>query len=119
MDYYGPAVPIGGGALSGKIIGHIDRLAAYASRDAAVLAVKSGAKECLVRLSYSPLIPEPLDVNYVMSGKGIKKTKEFFNYYRMLERYNLKKVSFRLAQGNHFYDLNLKWNKGECYENLK
>jgi len=122
MDYYGPAVPIGGGALSGKIIGHIDRLAAYASRDAAVSAVKAGAKECLVRLSYSPLIPEPLDVNYVISGKSIKKikkTREFFNYYRMIERYNLKKVSFRIAQGNHFYDLNLKWNKGECYENLK
>ncbi len=31
MDYYGPRVPIGGGALSGKDLTHIDRAAAYAA----------------------------------------------------------------------------------------
>ena len=30
MDYYGPRVPIGGGALSGKDLSHIDRAGAYA-----------------------------------------------------------------------------------------
>jgi S-adenosylmethionine synthetase len=28
VDYYGPMVPIGGGALSGKDLAHIDRAAA-------------------------------------------------------------------------------------------
>ncbi|MDP6040577.1 MAG: methionine adenosyltransferase domain-containing protein, partial [Candidatus Latescibacteria bacterium] len=39
MDYYGPRIPIGGGALSGKDFSHIDRAGAYAARYAAVKAV--------------------------------------------------------------------------------
>ena len=33
VDYYGPRVAIGGGALAGKDFSHIDRAAAYAARD--------------------------------------------------------------------------------------
>ena len=33
MDFYGPRVPIGGGALSGKHLIHIDRIGAYAARE--------------------------------------------------------------------------------------
>ena len=54
MDFYGPRVPIGGGALSGKHLTRIDRIGAYAAREAAVRAVRSGANECLVRLAYAP-----------------------------------------------------------------
>jgi hypothetical protein len=36
MDYYGPRIPIGGGALSGKDLAHIDRAGAYAARRAAL-----------------------------------------------------------------------------------
>ena len=42
IDFYGPRVPIGGGALSGKHLSHIDRIGACAARDAAVRAVQSG-----------------------------------------------------------------------------
>ena len=42
MDYYGPRVPIGGGALSGKDLSHIDRAGAYAARRACVEAVRAG-----------------------------------------------------------------------------
>ena len=48
MDFYGPRIPIGGGALSGKDLSHIDRAASYAARHAAMLAVQSGAHECFV-----------------------------------------------------------------------
>ena len=48
MDYYGPRVPIGGGALSGKDLSHIDRAGAYAARHAALHAVRTGAGECRV-----------------------------------------------------------------------
>ena len=37
IDFYGPRIPLGGGALSGKHISHIDRTGAYAARDAAVI----------------------------------------------------------------------------------
>jgi S-adenosylmethionine synthetase len=45
MDYYGPRVPIGGGALSGKHLSHVDRIGAYAAREAAVHAMATGARE--------------------------------------------------------------------------
>jgi S-adenosylmethionine synthetase len=63
MDYYGPRIPIGGGALSGKHPAHIDRLAAYTAREAAIHAVRTGANECLLRLAYAPNCRQPLDVN--------------------------------------------------------
>ena len=64
MDFYGPRVPIGGGAIFGKDLSHIDRLGAYASREAAVEAVQAGARECKVVLCYAPNRDVPLDVVY-------------------------------------------------------
>jgi S-adenosylmethionine synthetase len=110
VDYYGPRVPIGGGALSGKHMGHIDRIAAYAARDAAVRAVQSGARECLVRLSYAPNVPEPLDIHYEMSGRGERQDMGFFDHDRMVERYPATVISRRLAEGRHFFDASLPWN---------
>ena len=75
MDFYGPRIPIGGGALSGKHLSHIDRIGAYAAREAAVRAVCSGARECLVRVAWAPNICEPLDVCYEMIGRGSREHK--------------------------------------------
>jgi len=110
VDYYGPRLPIGGGALSGKHMGHIDRIAAYAARDAAVRAVVSGARECLIRLCYAPNVPEPLDVHYEMTGRGERQGKDFFDHDRMVGRYPAKSISRRLAEGRHFFDAALPWN---------
>jgi S-adenosylmethionine synthetase len=68
MDYYGPRVSIGGGALCGKDFAHIDRAAAMAAREAAVEVVKGGARECKVTLAYAPNLDEPLDVHVEASG---------------------------------------------------
>jgi S-adenosylmethionine synthetase len=54
MDFYGPRVPIGGGALSGKDPSHVDRLGARMAREAALEEVRRGAQECLVRLTFAP-----------------------------------------------------------------
>ncbi len=70
MDYYGPRVPIGGGALYGKDPRHIDRFANAACREAALHAVKTGAKECQVTATYAPNLPEAVDVRYEMQGRG-------------------------------------------------
>lgn len=112
MDFYGPRIPIGGGALSGKHMGHIDRLAAYTAREAAIKAVKSGAKECLIRLVYAPEIKKPLKVLYSMKGKGERMKKSFFEYERMLARYSPSLISQELAMRSHFYDLSFPWNSG-------
>jgi S-adenosylmethionine synthetase len=110
VDFYGPRVPIGGGALSGKHMGHIDRVGAYAARDAAVRAVMSGAGECLVRLTYAPNVPAPLDVCYEMRGRGERQDREFFNHGQMVTRYPVAAITARLGQGRHFFDLGLPWN---------
>ena len=62
MDYYGPRVPIGGGAIYGKHPTHVDRFGARVARELAIDAVKRGAGECLVRAVYAPNVAEPLDV---------------------------------------------------------
>ena len=55
IDAYGPRVPVGGGAYSGKDPTKVDRSAAYMARQIAKTAVREavgGAKECLVTLAY-------------------------------------------------------------------
>ena len=112
MDFYGPRVPIGGGALSGKDLSHIDRIGAYAAREAAVRAVQSGADECLVRLAYAPNHAEPLDVFYDMIGRGERQKREFFSHREMAARYPASAIGTTLAQGRHFFDETLVWNGG-------
>ena len=62
MAYYGPRVPLGGGAIYGKDPRHVDRFGARAAREIALDAVRRGARECLVRAAFAPNVPEPLDV---------------------------------------------------------
>jgi S-adenosylmethionine synthetase len=68
MDYYGPRVPIGGGAIYGKHPTHVDRFGARVARVLAINAVQRGAGECLVRAVYAPNVVEPLDVQVEMTG---------------------------------------------------
>jgi S-adenosylmethionine synthetase len=110
MDYYGPRVPIGGGALSGKHLSHIDRIGAYAARDAAVRAVQSGARECLVRVVYAPNIMGPLDVSYEMVGRGHREPKSFFEHSGMIAHYTGVAITRDMARGRHFFDEKLIWN---------
>ena len=90
MDYYGPRVPIGGGALSGKDLSHIDRAAAYAAREAALTAVVTGAATCKVLLSYAPNIDKPLDVIYDMEGCGRRLPTEWFAHRLVIGRYRIQ-----------------------------
>jgi S-adenosylmethionine synthetase len=69
-DFYGPRIPIGGGALSGKHWTHIDRIGAHAARKAAIRAVRTGAEECLLRIAYAPGVDAPLDLVVEMVGGG-------------------------------------------------
>jgi len=112
MDFYGPRVPIGGGALSGKHLSHIDRIGAYAAREAAVRAVQSGAAECLVRVAWAPNVAAPLDVCYEMAGRGGREGKGFFEHLAMIERYRAVRITRELAEGRHFFDPALPWNGG-------
>jgi S-adenosylmethionine synthetase len=67
-DAYGPQVPVGGGAYSGKDGTKVDRSAAYMARKIAVDAVKQVGGEVLVKLAYAIGKAEPVMVSVTRSG---------------------------------------------------
>ena len=71
VDNYGPRVPIGGGAYSGKDPSKVDRSAAYMARHIALKELKRlGLSECWVYLSYAIGEKEPLQ-STATDGKAI------------------------------------------------
>jgi S-adenosylmethionine synthetase len=84
MDYYGPRIPLGGGALAGKHPAHIDRLAAKAARHAAVHAVQTGAHDCTIRLAYAPNRNVPIQEVWEINGRGERQARGYFDFDRML-----------------------------------
>ena len=113
MDYYGPRIPIGGGALSGKDLCHIDRAAAYAARASCVAAVLAGAPEALVRLTWGPGIGEPLDVSWSFPQGGRPPARCGFGFHEIVRRALPAMPHLReLGRGGHFFDPELPWNGG-------
>jgi len=111
MDYYGPRVPIGGGALSGKDLSHIDRAGAYAARHAALHAVRSGARECRIVLAYAPNRDVPLDVVYEMDGRAERLAPSWFSHSAVRQRYPGGAFVSGLGDGAHFVDAGEPWNQ--------
>lgn len=70
VDNYGPHIPIGGGAFSGKDASKVDRSAAYAARKVAIDYLKKrNAKEVLVELAYAIGYNQPLEATVTIDGK--------------------------------------------------
>ena len=69
VDNYGPRVPLGGGAFSGKDPSKVDRSGAYMARQIAVdyLAART-AHEVYVYLAYAIGYPEPVEASVVIDG---------------------------------------------------
>jgi len=70
VDNYGPRIPIGGGAFSGKDATKVDRSAAYMARRVAVdiLEQNQEAQEVFVQLAYAIGYDEPLQATAVIDG---------------------------------------------------
>jgi S-adenosylmethionine synthetase len=70
VDAYGPAVPVGGGARSGKDFNKVDRIGGLLARRLALAAVAEGdAREALVTLAYIPGCTAPVDVRVRLDGR--------------------------------------------------
>ena len=70
VDNYGPRVPIGGGAFSGKDATKVDRSAAYMARRIAVDYLELyGGNECTVTLAYAIGYDQPLQSTVNCDGK--------------------------------------------------
>ena len=69
VDNYGPRIPIGGGAFSGKDSTKVDRSAAYMARRIAVdYLIKYNANEVYVTLSYAIGYNQPLQSTVIIDG---------------------------------------------------
>jgi S-adenosylmethionine synthetase len=111
VDYYGPRVPIGGGALSGKDLSHIDRAGAYAARHAALHAVRTGARACRISVAYAPNRNLPLDVVYEMDERAERLPGDWFSHSTVRERYRGGAFVAELGAGGHFGNAALPWNE--------
>ena len=70
IDAYGPTVPIGGGAWSGKDLNKVDRLGGYLARQLALKALEGRDNQnALVTLEYIPGCDAPVRVDVLLDGK--------------------------------------------------
>lgn len=78
VDNYGPRIPIGGGAFSGKDPSKVDRSAAYMARRIAIdYMQRFQADEVLVRLAYAIGYAEPLEATAIVDDEA--KTVEGYD----------------------------------------
>ena len=76
VDAYGPTVPVGGGAFSGKDPSKVDRSAAYAARYVAKNVVASKiADKCLIQLAYAIGVSKPLSIYVNLFDNDLDKNK--------------------------------------------
>lgn len=114
VDAYGPRVPVGGGAFSGKDATKVDRSAAYMARWIALqLLNKYGADEVIVKLGYVIGHDKPL-----IKSAYADRQKVDFDYdcrpLAIIERFNLQKpIYLDLAKNGHFGRKKLEWEKVE------
>jgi len=110
VDTYGGWGAHGGGAFSGKDPSKVDRSGAYAARWVAKSLVKAKlCRRCLVQVSYSIAIAEPLSIAVFSYGTSSKSDKELLA---------IVKKNFDLRPGMIIKDLNLKspiYKKTACY----
>lgn len=102
-DQYGPRVPVGGGAFSGKDPSKVDRSGAYMARWIALQYLKKypKAKEVLVKLAYVIGMEEPVMKVAVVDGKE-KTVRYDCRPKAIIKRFKLKDIDyFRVTcQGN-------------------
>jgi S-adenosylmethionine synthetase len=71
-DFYGPRVPIGGGALSGKDPWRLDRAGAFRARQVALAIVDTGfVRDALVTFVWAPRDRRPSHIEIVVDGRTL------------------------------------------------
>lgn len=117
VDNYGPQIPIGGGAFSGKDATKVDRSAAYMARRIAVDVLKAtDAKEVIVKLAYAIGVAKPVMVSIQADyGEGLRPIPIIVEKYDLtpkgiIDFLELRKPQFEtVAQWGHFGHAN-KWD---------
>ena len=94
-DNYGPQIPVGGGAFSGKDASKVDRSAAYMARQLAIDYLKKyNAKQVLVKLAYAIGKAEPVMATAIVDGKTVEITGYDLTPRGIIDKLNLTKPQF-------------------------
>lgn len=119
VDNYGPQIPIGGGAFSGKDSTKVDRSGAYMARKIAVDILKSNnAKNVVVKIAYAIGVAQPIMVSAraeLTDGKILDIGWDFRKYdltpKGIIKFLDLRKPQFEeTARAGHF-GRGFKWDK--------
>ncbi|CAN5386034.1 methionine adenosyltransferase [soil metagenome] len=111
MDFYGPRIQIGGGAIYGKDLSHIDRIGSIFARKFALGLVSQGSKEAFVSICYAPGINIPLDVTLHSNVKTTINPYQFFDFKNMLKLIQCDYLDYDLIRLGTFYNNNLMFNR--------
>ena len=104
VDNYGPRVPIGGGAFSGKDPSKVDRSAAYMARRIAVDYLKKfSAGQAYVYLAYAIGHPEPVQATAIVDGVPYEVTEYDLSPEGIAQRLELREPRYsKTAAWGHF-----------------
>lgn len=104
VDNYGPRIPIGGGAFSGKDPSKVDRSGAYMARRVAVDYLKKrNANEVYVYLAYAIGHNQPLEATVVIDGKEERVKGYDLTPNGIIEFLGMRKPQYEsLATWGHF-----------------
>ncbi|MGM0439132.1 MAG: methionine adenosyltransferase domain-containing protein [Patescibacteria group bacterium] len=97
VDGYGPRVPVGGGAFSGKDATKVDRSGAYMARKKAIELLKEeDAKEVVVKVAYAIGKAEPVMLSATIDGQlvDLEADKKEFTPKNIIESLELKRPFF-------------------------
>lgn len=105
VDNYGPRIPIGGGAFSGKDPSKVDRSAAYMARAIAVDYLKQRqAKEVLVYLAYAIGYDQPVEATVSIDGVPEEVTGYDLSPQGIIKYLDLRRPQYEaLARYGHFF----------------
>ncbi len=104
VDNYGPRIPLGGGAFSGKDATKVDRSAAYIARKIAVDYLrKFNAEQVFVRLAYAIGIAHPMEATAIVDGKEFPVSGYDLTPKGIIDYLDLNKPIYReTAKWGHF-----------------
>lgn len=112
VDNYGPRIPIGGGAFSGKDSTKVDRSGAYMARRIAVDYLKKyNAQEVFVELAYAIGVAEPVQATAIVDGKEMQVEGYNLTPKGIIDALGLRKPIFSTtAEWGHFGN-GYNWDK--------
>jgi len=104
VDNYGPRVPLGGGAFSGKDASKVDRSGAYIARKIATDYLKvRKAQEVYVHLAYAIGYPQPVEATVIIDGYQERVEGYDLTPSGIIESLNLREPHFEArARYGHY-----------------